>query len=114
MDYLPDIEVIFYMNDSRKTAAFDGYRPSHQINGLYLTSGVHHYYFTGKLEPNSYALGAIKFITPEYYPHCLFVGKTIEFQEGERIVGKAIVLRIINKKLLQKGCENSAQVPVVE
>lgn len=87
-----DIEVIFHFNDIRKL--FDGYRPSHLIDGTNLTTGVHYYYKTDDL--NSEIKGTIKFIAPEYYPNCLKVGKIIDMYEGSKKIGFIEVLKIFN------------------
>ena len=60
-----DIEVIFHFNDNR--TLYEGFRPSHLIDGVNLTTGVHHYYDTSNTEVK----GTIEFIAPEYYPNCL-------------------------------------------
>lgn len=100
MNNSPDVEVLFEFNGSRKTPAADGYRPHHLIIDSNLTTGVHHYYDTQTVSPNGTAMGTITFITPEAYPHCLWVGKKINIQEGERIVGYATILTIFNPILL--------------
>ena len=45
------------------------------------------------------ARGTITFITPEAYPHTLWVGKTMDICEGERIVGTATVEKVLNPVL---------------
>lgn len=94
--YVPDVEVVFEFNNTRKTPAFDGYRPHHLVNDTYLTTGTHHYYDVDMLYPNSTAKGTIMFLSPEAYPHCLWIGKKISIQEGERIVGYATIIKIFN------------------
>ncbi len=98
----PDVEVLFIFNGRRKTSMFDGYRPLHLVTEKYLTTGVHHYYNVEKVEPNDSVKGTITFITPELYPQCLWIGKKIKIQEGERIIGEAVVLDIFNR-ILAKG-----------
>ncbi len=95
----PDVEVIFEFNGTRNTPTYDGYRPQHLVKDKYLTTGIHHYYDTKRVAPNSMATGTITFITPEYYPHCLWIGKVISIQEGERIVGHATITKIMNDLL---------------
>ena len=95
----PDIEVKFYFNKTRRYPALDGYRPMHLVKKGYLTSGTHHYYSDVSLPPGGSADGTITFISPESYPHCLWIGKRIQIQEGERIVGYAVVKRIFNELL---------------
>ncbi len=98
----PDIEVGFEFNGERKGYIFSGYRPAHLITECYLTTGIHHYYGSGIVPPNGTAEGTITFLTPEAYPHCLWIGKRIVIQEGERVVGYATVKHIYNK-LLEKS-----------
>lgn len=98
----PDVEVVFEFNGTRKTSVADGYRPSHLVMDNYLTTGVHHYYNVEQVSPNGIANGTITFISPEAYPHCLWVGKRISIQEGARIVGYATITKIFNP-LLRKG-----------
>lgn len=102
MNEKPDIEVLFEFNGVRKTPAFDGYRPAHLVNDDYLTTGIHHYYNTKKIFPNSAVKGTITFIMPEAHPACLWIGKKINIQEGNRIIGYATVLRVFNSDLLVK------------
>lgn len=99
---LPDVEVLFEFNDTRKKAVFDGYRPAHLVTGNYLTTGIHHYYDVDSVNPNGTAKGTITFLSPEAYPHCLWVGKKISIQEGERIVGYATIIDIYNSVLENK------------
>lgn len=96
MNETPDVEVIFEFNGTRNNPAYDGYRPAHLIVDDYLTTGIHHYYDVKSVPPNGAAKGTITFITPEAYPHCLWVGKKISIQEGARIVGHATITHIYN------------------
>ena len=99
-DQKPDVEVLFEFNGNRKNPVADGYRPNHLVMGNYLTSGVHHYCDVQTIPPNGTAKGTITFITPEVYPHCLWVGKKINIQEGAKIVGYATILKVLNPDLL--------------
>lgn len=98
----PNIEVIFEFNGTRKNSAVDGYRPAHLIVDDYLTTGIHHYYSVDSVPPNGNAKGTITFITPEVYPHCLWIGKKINIQEGARVVGEATVVKIFNPLLCRE------------
>ena len=93
---VPDVEVLFEFNGTRKTPIIDGYRPMHLVTEDYLTTGVHHYYKVNTVSPNGTIKGTITFITPEAYPKCLWIGKRISIQEGERIVGYATITKIYN------------------
>lgn len=99
-DQEPDVEVLFEFIGTRKHPAADGYRPHHLMTGDYLTTGVHHYYDVKTVPPNGTAKGTITFISPEDYPKSLWVGKKINIQEGEHIVGYATILKVINPILL--------------
>ena len=74
----PDVEAFFSFNDVRKSPARDGYRPAHRLTDTCLTTGVHHYYDVDSVPPNASACGTITFLSPEAYPHCLWVGKRID------------------------------------
>ena len=95
----PDVEVQFAFNGARAHPAADGYRPAHLIDDHYLTTGIHHYCGLDAVPPDGSAVGTITFIAPEAHPHCLWVGKRIPIQEGERVVGYAFVTRIMNPLL---------------
>ena len=95
MNQLPDVEVIFEFNGTRKSPANDGYRPAHLITDNYLTTGIHHYYGVESVPPK----GTITFLSPESYPHCLWIGKKISIQEGAHVVGYATITNIYNPLL---------------
>lgn len=99
MNRTPDVEAIFEFNGIRMNPAADGYRPAHLITDGYLTTGIHHYYQMKAIPPNGTAKGTITFLTPEEYPHCLWIGKKINIQEGERIVGYATITKVFNPLL---------------
>ena len=95
----PDVEVIFEFNGTRIHPAIDGYRPAHLVVDDYLTTGIHHYYNVDSVPSNGTAKGTITFLSPETYPHCLWIGKKINIQEGARIVGDATITEIYNPLL---------------
>lgn len=102
----PDVVVQFQFNGTRKYPANDGYSPSHMITDGYLTSGVHHYNGIESVPVDGAAVGTITFITPEAYPNTLWEGKQINIQEGERIVGCATVIEVLNPILNRKNKES--------
>ena len=102
----PDVEVLFEFNDTRKHPVADGYRPDHLIKEDYLTCGVHHYYNVNTVAPNGSAKGTIIFMDPTAYPHCLWIGKKINIQEGARVVGYAKVLKILNPLLAKEELDD--------
>lgn len=99
MNQLPDVEVIFEFNGTRKSPANDGYRPAHLITDNYLTTGIHHYYGVESVPPNGTVKGTITFLSPESYPHCLWIEKKISIQEGAHVVGYATITNIYNPLL---------------
>lgn len=99
MNRQPDIEVVFEFNGGRKTHVRNGYRPAHLVTDDYLTTGIHQYYDVEFVPPNGVAMGTITFISPEAYPHCLWIGKRISIQEGSRVVGYATIKDIYNPLL---------------
>ena len=99
MNRTADVEAVFEFNGTRRGPAFDGYRPSHLITDNYLTTGIHHYYQTNAVPPKGTAKGTITFLMPEAYPHCLWIGKKINIQEGDRVVGYAVITKIFNSLL---------------
>jgi len=99
MQIKADVEAFFEFNGTRKNAAFEGYRPAHLVKDDYLTTGMHHYYGVNEVAPDGRAYGTITFISPEYYPNCLWIGKKISIQEGARVVGQATITKIYNPVL---------------
>lgn len=99
MNRTPDVEVIFEFNGTRMNPVNDGYRPAHLVTDDYLTTGIHHYYGINSVPSNGTAKGTITFLSPEAYPHCLWIGKKINIQEGARIVGCATITDIYNPLL---------------
>lgn len=89
----PDIKANITI--TRKTPVYSGYRPAHLI-GNYLTTGVHEYIGVERVECGETTEGFITFISPEYYPHTLELGMEIQFQEGRRGTGYAVVTEIYN------------------
>ena len=81
---------------TRKTPVKSGYRPHHLVKDDYMTTGVHQYFNMDQVAPGEIAYATITFITPEAHPHCLYVGKIIQISEGERIVGYATVIKVLN------------------
>jgi len=99
MNRSPDVEVIFEFNGTRQNPAYDGYRPAHLVTDNYLTTGIHHYYNTASVSPSGTAKGTITFLSPGSYPHCLWIGKKINIQEGARVIGYATIINIYNPLL---------------
>jgi elongation factor Tu len=102
----PDVEaeitLLTAAEGGRQTPAHSGYRPQHKVREDYLTSGMHDYIGCNEVLPGQTVKATIAFITPEVYPHCLWVGREIEISEGARVVGRARITKILNP-LLEKA-----------
>lgn len=96
---MEDVLVEFHFYEERKL--YDGYRPAHQVTEDYLTTGLHRYKHAGATRKDD--IGSITFISPEYYPKSLWVGKEIVFYDGAKPKGYAVVTRILNKTLEDKN-----------
>lgn len=96
----PDVEAVFEFIGVRRTPSGNGYRPAHLVKDDYLTTGIHHYYDVDKAPIDGTIKGTITFITPEYYPSCLWIGKRMSMQEGAKIVGFATITKIFNPILI--------------
>jgi translation elongation factor EF-Tu-like GTPase len=102
----PDVEaeiaLLSAAEGGRQTPAQSGPRPQHKVREDYLTSGMHDYIGVQRSVAGPDSKATITFITPEVYPHCLWVGREIEISEGARVVGRARITKILNP-LLEKA-----------
>ena len=100
----PDVKALVTLlpveKGGRKSGASSGYRPQHLVAEGILTSGSHTYLNYGYVLPGDSSPTLIKFVTPENYPNCLWVGKTISLREGNRIIGYAEIEHIFNPILI--------------
>lgn len=96
----PDIEAIVSLlptaSGGRSSPAISGYRPVHLVKDDLLTSGVHEYQGVDRVRPGDSASATITFLAPEEYPGCLWEGRVLSLQEGNRVVGYATVTNILN------------------
>lgn len=97
----PSVDVRFEFNNQRQTPVRDGYRADHRFDEQHIAIGVHHYQGVSQVSPGESALGTISFVAPENYPHFLYEGKEILIQEGEKIVGRATVIKV-NSPILER------------
>ena len=99
----PDVEVVFHFNGKRTRPCYNLFRPIHRVRDDYLTTGIHRYFGVESVPGDGTAHGTITFITPEEYPHCLWVGKKIDIYDGYKLIGYATVTRILNDLLSIEG-----------
>ena len=109
-----DVKVLFEFIGVRKNPTISGYRPDHLIKDDYLTCGVHEYFDVEKVMPDGKAYGTITFMSPNVYPACLWVGKRINIQEGNRIVGYATIIEIYNPLLSMSEIDGAKIIAISE
>lgn len=101
----PDIEAVVTLlsadEGGRSTPAISGYRPAHSVSDDYLTSGLHQYIGQDRLAPGQSCPTNIWLLSPDLYPHSLWVGKVLKVQEGGRLVGHAKITKVFNVALLR-------------
>lgn len=101
----PDVEaeITLFPTEAggRGSPVSSGYRPAHKVHDHYLTTGTHHYIGRETLAPGETTPGTITLLTPEAYPHCLWVGCEIDIQEGSRVVGRARITKVHNLLLVR-------------
>lgn len=91
---MADIKAIFKYAKNCKRKIFPGIRPAVKIKSDYLTTCL--LTFTETAEPSESFVVLGTFITPEFYPNSLWVGKIIEAYEGSRLLGYLTVTEILN------------------
>lgn len=100
MDRPVDLEGIFYLSPTGHTGpVVSGYRPQHVIHANYQTSGEHIYLDSDMVKPGDSVRVAVRFITPDAHPRCVWDGRELSVQEGSRVIGTLIVARVMNESL---------------
>jgi len=102
-EYKPDFMGLVSLKTERGWPITSGVRPAHQVTPEILTTGEHIFFEDDILMPGSSAKAYIRLLSPEYYPHCLSVGKEININEGPKVIGKVKVLEIYNELLLSSN-----------
>jgi len=102
----PDVEALVAFLPTaaggRSGPARTGYRADHLVRDDYLTAGHQEYLDQEWIAPGEAASAHIWFLTPEVYPETMWKGKAISVQEGSRVVGLAIVTKVINPILARR------------
>jgi translation elongation factor EF-Tu-like GTPase len=100
----PDIEAEIYFlpteQGGRHSAAPSGYRAPHDfgLNGM-LNDAMHEYSECESVAPGKSAKANMWFLAPEYQHGRLHSGFEFTVQEGSRVVGRGIILRVVNPVL---------------
>ncbi len=42
-------------------------------------------------------------VTPEAYPHTLWIGRVLDVAEGSRVIGQSEIMRVLNPLLVVNG-----------
>ncbi len=100
-DYDAFVQVSLLQTEAggRAGPIFSGYKGSHLIKEDYLTTGELDLIEIEMLHPGNIATAYVSYLSPEHYPHTLWIGKEMNVQEGSRVVGKAKILEIYNDLL---------------
>lgn len=96
----PDIEVMFELTSLRGDGdikfVLSGYRPIYDACPDYWTSARHEFLGVERVNTGERALAEVWLLSPDAYPHSIWVGRKLRVAEGSRIVGTAEVLKIVN------------------
>jgi len=93
-----DIEAKIEKDGERKAHIYNGYRPHFELMKGKFTSGQLSF-DQECIKENESAIARVKFIFPEGYPNCLWIGKKVPISEGEMRVGYATIIKTYNEVL---------------
>ena len=99
-DFEAEVTLLPAAAGGRSGPASSGYRPSHAVLPEVLTTGQHAYQGVVDVAPGTSAIALVTLIAPDEYPGSLWPGKRIRIQEGGRVVGHAVVRRVLNPVLV--------------
>jgi len=109
----PDAEVMFELTsrawDGSIKRVCTGYHPHYDIAPDYLTSVRHRFVDAEWVSTGQKVKAEVWFVSPEVYPHTLWVGRQFKVSEGSREIGVAIVVRVINPAMLSGQIESYPQ-----
>ncbi|MFT4623759.1 MAG: hypothetical protein ACI8PZ_002415 [Myxococcota bacterium] len=98
-DFEAEVTLLPTRAGGRSKPAFSGYRPHLAVLPEVLTSGQQAYVGVQEVPPGGSALARITLLSPESCPRSLWVGKRLRMHEGGRLVGHAVVRRVLNPML---------------
>ena len=102
-DALIEVTLLSTSEGGGKTSICSGYKGQHLIKENYQTSGNIQLIDKNILNPGETATAFVNYLSPDFYPKTLWIGKEMELKEGGRIVGRTIVKEIYNKILLKEN-----------
>ena len=80
-----------------------GYRPAYQIRPDYWTSAHHEFSEASSITTGEQCLAEVWLVTPEAYPHTLWIGRVLDVAEGSRVIGQVEILQVLNPLLVADG-----------
>jgi len=80
-----------------------GYRPVYKIRPDYWTSARHEFADERSVTTGEQCLAEVWLVTPEAYPHTLWIGRVLEAAEGPRVIGQAEIMQVLNPLLVANG-----------
>lgn len=96
----PDLLVTFaltaFSSECTSKLVRSGYRPTYKIRADYWSSAHHEFFGDGRVATGERCLAEVWLLTPEAYPHSLWVGRSLDVSEGPVIVGKVEIVQIFN------------------
>ena len=105
----PDARVLFKLTAESVIGGpklvLSGYHPTYDIRDDYWSSVMHEFLDVERVVTGETAAANVVFITPEVYPHSLWVGRKLTVREGNRIVGEATILDIYNPFLKRQTAD---------
>ena len=90
----PDLIVKFQLTAPDRFVR-SGYRPTYGIRPDYWSSAYHAFIGTNSAKTGEACQAEVWLLTPEAYPHTLWVGRQLDVAEGPHVVGTAEVLQIL-------------------
>lgn len=94
-----ELNLLSTAKGGRQAAAANGYRPQYKVKDDYQTSAEHFFIDRESINPGEAAIAHVWFLTPEAYPHSLWVGRRIAVSEGSHVIGEATIKTIFNPLL---------------
>lgn len=80
-----------------------GYRPVYKIRADYWSSAHHEFAEGGCVVTGGQCLAEVWMVTPEAYPHTLWIGRVLDVAEGSRVIGQSEIMRVLNPLLVVNG-----------
>ena len=74
-----------------------GYRPVYKIRPDYWSSAHHEFAGRRSVTTGEQCLAEVWLVTPEAYPHTLWIGRMLDVAEGSRVVGQAEIVQSQNR-----------------